>query len=38
MKYLQNVRNAMTTRSAVLFAVALVGTGLAATAYKRRKK
>ena len=38
MKYLQNVRNTMTPRSAVLLAVALLGTGFAARAYRRRKK
>ena len=38
MKYLPNVRNAMTPRSAVLLAVALLGTGWAATAYRRRHK
>ena len=37
MKYLQRVRNAMTARSAILLAVALVGTGLGAAAYRRRK-
>ena len=38
MKYMLNVRKAMTPRSAVLFAVALLGTGWAATAYRRRQK
>ena len=38
MKYLQNVRNTMAPRSAVLLAVALLGTGFAARAYRRRKK
>ena len=38
MKYLPNVRNTMTPRSAVLLAVALLGTGFAAMAYRRRKK
>ena len=38
MKYMPNVRKAMTPRSAVLFAVALLGTGWAATAYWRRQK
>ena len=38
MKYLQNVQNTMRPRSAVLLAVALLGTGFAARAYRRRKK
>ena len=38
MKYLENVRTTMTPRSAVLLAVALLGTGFAARAYRRRKK
>ena len=38
MKYLQNVRNTMAPRSAVLLAVVLLGTGFAARAYRRRKK
>ncbi len=37
MKYMPNVRKATTPRFAVLLAVALVGTGWAATAYRRRK-
>ena len=38
MKYLENVRTTMTPRAAVLLAVALLGTGFAARAYRRRQK
>ena len=40
MKYLLSVRKTMTARSAVLLAVgvALIGTGWAAKAYRRRQK
>lgn len=37
MQYLQNVRNAMTSRSAVLLAVSVALIG-AATAYRRQQK
>ena len=38
MKYLENVRTTMRPRAAVLLAVALLGTGFAARAYRWRKK
>ena len=38
MKYLENVRTTMTPRAAVLLTVALLGTGFAARAYRRRQR